>query len=137
VTRLDARGRRLRAALAAVLVPDNAPEVLRAWFVGGRRADRSRHVALEFHRELAEHGVGRSIAVFFYGRSLWACLRELGAFDANQGLCGSAENDLATPRRHANYSNLARDAPCWVTTTISCGISLRLVLSASRLPRTS
>jgi len=30
---LDARGRRLRTALAAVLVPDNAPEVglVRAW----------------------------------------------------------------------------------------------------------
>jgi hypothetical protein len=32
---LDARGRRLRAALAAVLVPDNAPEVrlVREWLV--------------------------------------------------------------------------------------------------------
>jgi hypothetical protein len=34
---LDARGRRLRAALAAVLVPDNAPEVrpVREWLDTG------------------------------------------------------------------------------------------------------
>jgi hypothetical protein len=33
IGRLDARGRRLRAALAAVLVPDNAPELrlVREW----------------------------------------------------------------------------------------------------------
>ena len=37
---LDVRGRRLRAALAAVLVADNAPEVrLREWarYAGGHR----------------------------------------------------------------------------------------------------
>jgi hypothetical protein len=68
---LDARGRRLRAALAAVLVRDNAPELrlVRAWLdswagVGLIVVGMAHH---GFQVSLDEHGAGRWIAVFFRG----------------------------------------------------------------------
>jgi hypothetical protein len=68
---LDARASRLRAALAAVLVRDDAPELrlVREWLdnwsglgliVVGRAHQG-------FTVSLGEHGVGRWIAVFFHG----------------------------------------------------------------------
>jgi hypothetical protein len=69
---VDARGRRLRAALAAVLVPDNAPELrlVRAWLDSwsgvGLIVVGMAHQG--FTVSLGEHGVGRWIAVFFHGR---------------------------------------------------------------------
>jgi hypothetical protein len=69
---LDARGRRLRAALAAVLMPDNAPEVrlvrqwLDAWSGIGLIVVGMSHQG--FTVSLGEHGGGRWIAVFFPGR---------------------------------------------------------------------
>jgi hypothetical protein len=69
---LDPRGRRLSAALAAVLVPDNAPELrlVRAWLDSwsgiGLIVVGMSHQG--FTVSLGEHGVGRWIAVFFHGR---------------------------------------------------------------------
>ena len=69
---LDARGRRLRAALAAVVVRDDAPElrVMHQWL------DSCRGIGLVvvgmahqgFQVSLGEHGAGQWIAVFFHGR---------------------------------------------------------------------
>jgi hypothetical protein len=69
---LDARGRRLRAALAAVLVRDGAPELrlvhdwLDSWSGIGLIVVGMSHQG--FTVSLGEHGVGRWIAVFFRGR---------------------------------------------------------------------
>jgi hypothetical protein len=69
---LDARGRRLRAALAAVLVRVDAPELrlvhnwLDAWSGIGLIVVGMAHQG--FTVSLGEHGVGRWIAVFFHGR---------------------------------------------------------------------
>jgi hypothetical protein len=66
------RGRRLRAALAAVLVKANAPELklvhdlLDSWSGIGLVVVGMAHQG--FTVSLGEHGVGRSIAVFFHGR---------------------------------------------------------------------
>jgi hypothetical protein len=69
---LDARGRRLRAALAAVLVRDNAPvlRLIHDWLdswsgLGLIVTGMSRQ---GFTVSLGEHGVGRWIAVFYHGR---------------------------------------------------------------------
>jgi hypothetical protein len=69
---LDARGRRLRAALAAVLVRDRARELdlvhqwLDTWAGLGLIIAGMTHQG--FTVSLGEHGVGRWIAVFFHGR---------------------------------------------------------------------
>jgi hypothetical protein len=69
---LDAHGRRLRAALAAVLVRDNVPELwlfrqwLDSWAGLGLIVAGMAHQG--FTVSLGEHGVGRWIAVFFHGR---------------------------------------------------------------------
>jgi hypothetical protein len=69
---LDPSGRRLRAALAAVLVPANTPELrlVRAWLDSwsgiGLVVVGMAHQG--FTVSLGEHGVGRWIAVFFHGR---------------------------------------------------------------------
>jgi hypothetical protein len=69
---LDARGRRLRAALAAVLVRDNAPELrlihdwLDSWSGIGLIVVGMSHQG--FTVSLGEHGVGRWIAAFYHGR---------------------------------------------------------------------
>jgi hypothetical protein len=69
---LDARGRRLRAALAAVLVKADAPELclvhrwLDSWSgIGLIVTGMSRQ---GFTVSLGEHGVGRWLAVFHHGR---------------------------------------------------------------------
>jgi hypothetical protein len=68
----DARGRRLRATLAAVLVKANAPELklvhdlLDSWSGIGLVVVGMGHQGLMV--SLGEHGVGRWIAVFFHGR---------------------------------------------------------------------
>jgi hypothetical protein len=68
---LDARGRRLRAALAAVLVKANAPELklvhdlLDSWSGIGLVVVGMAHQG--FTVSLGEHGAGRWIAVFFRG----------------------------------------------------------------------
>ena len=70
---LDARGRRLRTALAAVLVRAEAPELrlihdwLDTWSGIGLIVVGMSHQG--FTVSLGEHGVGRWIAVFFHGRS--------------------------------------------------------------------
>jgi hypothetical protein len=70
-TDLDPRGRRLRAALAAVLVRAEAPELrlihdwLDSWSGIGLIVVGMAHQG--FTVSLGEHGVGRWIAVFFYG----------------------------------------------------------------------
>jgi hypothetical protein len=72
IGRLDARGRRLRAALAAVLVKANAPELklvhdlLDSWSGIGLVVVGMAHRG--FTVSLGEHGAGRWIAVFFHGR---------------------------------------------------------------------
>ena len=69
---LDARGRRLRAALAAVLVPDNTPELrpvhqwLDSWSGIGLVVVGMSHPG--FTVSLGKHAVGRWIAVFYHGR---------------------------------------------------------------------
>jgi hypothetical protein len=69
---LDARGRRLRAALAALLVRDRARELdlvhqwLDTWAGLGLVVAGMAHQG--FTVSLGEHGVGRWIAVFFHGR---------------------------------------------------------------------
>jgi hypothetical protein len=69
---LDTRGRRLRAALAAVLVRDRARELdlvhqwLDSWSGIGLIVVGMAHQG--FTVSLGEHGVGRWIAVFFHGR---------------------------------------------------------------------
>jgi hypothetical protein len=69
---LDARGRRLRAALAAVLVRADAPELrlvhdwLDSWSGIGLIVVGMSHQG--FTVSLGEHGAGRWIAVFFHGR---------------------------------------------------------------------
>jgi hypothetical protein len=72
VLALHARGRRLRAALAAVLVRNNAPELwlMREWLdnwsgLGLIIAGMSHQ---GFTVSLGEHGAGRWIAVFDHGR---------------------------------------------------------------------
>ena len=79
---LDARGRRLRAALAAVLVPYNAPEqrLVRAWLdswsgIGLIIVGMSHQ---GFTVSVGEHGVGRLIAVFFHGRGGHEPIAEAG-----------------------------------------------------------
>jgi hypothetical protein len=68
---LDARGRRLRAALAAVLVKADAPELklvhalLDSWSGLGLVVVGMAHQG--FQVSLGEHGAGRWIAVFFHG----------------------------------------------------------------------
>jgi hypothetical protein len=68
---LDARGRRLRAALAAVLVKANASELklvhelLDSWSGIGLVVVGMAHQG--FQVSLGEHGAGRWIAVFFHG----------------------------------------------------------------------
>jgi len=68
----DARGRRLRAALAAVLVKADAAELslmhklLDSWAGIGLVVVGMAHQ--DFTVSLGEHGVGRWIAVFFHGR---------------------------------------------------------------------
>jgi hypothetical protein len=68
---LDPRGRRLRAALAVVLVPDNGPELrlvhdwLDSWSGIGLVVVGMAHQG--FQVSLGEHGAGRWIAVFFRG----------------------------------------------------------------------
>jgi hypothetical protein len=68
---LDARGRRLRAALAAVIVRDRARELdlvhqwLDSWSGIGLIFVGMAHQG--FTVSLGEHGVGRWIAVFFRG----------------------------------------------------------------------
>jgi hypothetical protein len=69
---LDARGRRLRAALAAVLVKADAPELrlvhrwLDSWPGIGLIVTGMSRQGLTV--SLGEHGVGRWIAAFFHGR---------------------------------------------------------------------
>jgi hypothetical protein len=69
---LDARGRRLRAALAAVLLRDNAPELrlvhnwLDSWSEIGLIVVGVSHQG--FTVSLGVHGAGQWIAVFFHGR---------------------------------------------------------------------
>jgi hypothetical protein len=69
---LDTRGRRLRAALAALLVRDRARELdlvhqwLDTWAGLGLVVAGMAHQG--FTVSLGEHGVGRWIAVFFHGR---------------------------------------------------------------------
>jgi len=69
---LDARGRGLRAALAAVLVRDRARELdlvhqwLDSWSGIGLVVVGMAHQG--FTVSLGEHGVGRWIAVFFHRR---------------------------------------------------------------------
>jgi hypothetical protein len=69
---LDARGRRLRAALAAVLVKADAPELrlvhrwLDSWAGIGLVVVGMAHQG--YTVSLGEHGVGRWIAAFFHGR---------------------------------------------------------------------
>jgi hypothetical protein len=71
-TELDARGRRLRAALPAVLVKADEPELrlvhdlLDSWSGLGLIVVGMSHQG--FTVSLGEHGVGRWIAVFFHGR---------------------------------------------------------------------
>jgi hypothetical protein len=68
----DSGGRLLRAAIAAVLVPGNAPELrlmrtwLDSWSGIGLVVVGMAHQG--FTVSLGEHGVGRWIAVFFHGR---------------------------------------------------------------------
>lgn len=69
---MDSRARLLRAALAAVLVRADAPELLlvHRWLdswsgIGLIVTGMSRH---GFTVSLGEHGVGRWIAAFFHGR---------------------------------------------------------------------
>jgi hypothetical protein len=68
---LDARGRRLRAALAAVLVKADAPELrlmrewLDSWAGIGRIIVGMTHQG--FQMSLGEHGAGQWIAVFYSG----------------------------------------------------------------------
>jgi hypothetical protein len=68
---LDARGRRLRAALAAVLVKADTPELkmvhalLDSWSGIGLVVVGMAHQG--FQVSLGEHGAGRWIAVFFHG----------------------------------------------------------------------
>jgi hypothetical protein len=68
---LDPRGRRLRAALAAVLVKADAPELklvhglLDSWSGIGLVVVGMAHQG--FQVSLGEHGAGRWIAVFFHG----------------------------------------------------------------------
>jgi hypothetical protein len=69
---LNARGRRLRAALAAVLIRAHAPELavvhrwLDTWAGLGLVVVGMSHQG--FTVSLGEHAVGRWIAVFFHGR---------------------------------------------------------------------
>jgi hypothetical protein len=69
---LDARGRRLRAALAAVLVHADAPELrlvhrwLDSWSGIGLVVDGMSRQG--YTVSLGEHGVGRWIAAFFHSR---------------------------------------------------------------------
>jgi hypothetical protein len=71
MTALDARGRRLRAALSAVLVRDNAPELrlvhcwLDSWSGIGLVVVGMAHQRHQV--SLGEHGAGQWIAVFFRG----------------------------------------------------------------------
>jgi hypothetical protein len=71
-TEVEARGRRLRAALAAVLVRDRARELdlihrwLDTWSGIGLIVAGMSHQG--FTVSLGEHGVGRWITVFFHGR---------------------------------------------------------------------
>jgi hypothetical protein len=68
---LDARSRRLRAALAAVLVRDHAPELalvhrwLDSWAGVGLIVVGMQHQGLQV--SLGEHGSGQWIAVFYSG----------------------------------------------------------------------
>jgi hypothetical protein len=69
---LDARGRRLRAALAAVLVRDRARELdlvhqwLDSWAGLGLIVVGMSHQG--FQVSVGEHGAGQWIAVFYHGR---------------------------------------------------------------------
>jgi hypothetical protein len=69
---LDARGRRLRAALTAVLVRDDAPDLrlMRRWLDSWRGIGLA--VVGMAHQgcqvSLGEHGAGQWIAVFYHGR---------------------------------------------------------------------
>ena len=69
---LSPAGRRLHAALAAVLVRDKAPELrllhqwLDSWMGIGLVGSGMSH--LGFTVSLGEHGAGRWIAAFFHGR---------------------------------------------------------------------
>jgi hypothetical protein len=69
---LDARGRRLRAALAAVLINSDAPELrlihtwLDSWRGVGLIVVGMAHQG--FYVDLGDHGAGRWIAVFHAGR---------------------------------------------------------------------
>ena len=69
---LDARGRRLRAALAAALVKADTPELrlvhrwLDSWSGIGLIVTGMSHQG--FTVSLGEHGVRRWIAAFFHGR---------------------------------------------------------------------
>ncbi len=102
---LDARGRRLRAALAAVLVRDNAPELrlihdwLDSWSGIGLIVVGMWHQG--FTVSLGEHSVGRWIAVFYHGRgghepvAAAGTAQEATPWRAVQRTRGQA---LATPR---------------------------------------
>jgi hypothetical protein len=121
---LDARSRRLRAALAAVLVRDRARELdlvhqwLDSWSGIGLVVVGMAHQS--FTVSLGEHGVGRWIAVFFHGsggqepltaegtaqertpwravqRAAWKALRKAGAKQVGV-LDGERRNARSCPR---------------------------------------